>query len=48
MNGLATSANKLVQEVIRLSSRVVKGRFERSVPIVTSVEEMTPVLEVTD
>lgn len=38
------SANKLVQDVIRLLSTVVRLRFERSEPIDTSVEEMTPVL----
>lgn len=41
--GLATSAKRLVQEVMRLLSRVVNGR-ERSAPMETRVEEMTPVL----
>lgn len=38
------SANRLVQDVIRLLSTVVRVRFERSEPIDTSVEEITPVL----
>lgn len=42
--GLAIRANRLVQDVIRLLSRVVRGRLERSEPIETSVEEITPVL----
>ena len=42
--GLAMRANKLVQDVTRLLSTVVKGRAERSEPIDTRVEEMTPVL----
>lgn len=42
--GLATRANKLVQDVIRLLSRVDRVRFERSEPIDTRVDEMTPVL----
>jgi hypothetical protein len=46
VKGLAINANRLVHDVIRLLSRVVNGRFERSVPTVTKVEEMTPVLEV--
>jgi hypothetical protein len=46
VQGLAINANRLVHDVIRLLSRVVKGRLERSVPTVTKVEEMTPVLEV--
>lgn len=37
-------ANKLVEDVIRLLSKVVSWRLERSVPIETSVEDMTPVL----
>lgn len=41
--GLANKANRLVQDVIRLLSRVVSG-WERSVPIDTRVDEMTPVL----
>lgn len=43
-NGLATNANKLVQDVMRLLSRVVRGRLDRSEPIDTRVEEITPVL----
>jgi hypothetical protein len=46
VKGLAINANRLVHDVIRLLSSVVNGRFERSVPTVTKVEEMTPVLEV--
>lgn len=41
--GLAMSANKLVDEVIRLLSSVDNGR-ERSLLIDTRVEEITPVL----
>lgn len=41
--GLATRAKRLVQEVIRLLSRVESGR-DKSGPIDTRVEEMTPVL----
>lgn len=44
-SGLAIKANKLVQDVTRLLSSTVKGRLDRSVPTETSVEEMTPVLE---
>jgi hypothetical protein len=44
VKGLATSANKLVQDVMRLSSRVVNGRLDRSEPMVTRVEDITPVL----
>lgn len=43
-NGLATSANKLVQDVIRLLSSVVSGRPDKSDPIDTRVADMTPVL----
>lgn len=46
VNGLAISAHRLVQDVIRLLSSVVNGRFERSEPMVTKVDEITPVLEV--
>ena len=46
MNGLAINANKLVHDVMRLLSSVVNVRPERSDPMVTKVEEITPVLEV--
>ena len=42
--GLAMSAEKLVQDVIKLLSSTVRGRWERSEPIDTRVEEITPVL----
>lgn len=42
VRGLATRALRLVQEVIRLLSRVVKG-WPKSLRIETRVEEMTPV-----
>lgn len=42
--GLAMSANRLVQDVMRLLSRVVSSLWERSVPMETRVEDMTPVL----
>lgn len=42
--GLANKAKRLVQDVIRLLSRVVRTRSDRSEPIDTRVEEMTPVL----
>lgn len=46
--GLAIRAKRLVQEVMRLLSSVVSSR-ERSKPIDTRVEEMTPVLrEISD
>lgn len=41
--GLAMRAKKLVQEAIKLMSRMVRG-WPRSSPMETSVEEMTPVL----
>ena len=44
VTGLATRANKLVLEVMRLLSRVVRERWERSEPIETKVDEITPVL----
>lgn len=44
MKGLAINANRLVHDVMRLSSSVVNGRLDRSEPIVTRVEDMTPVL----
>lgn len=44
MKGLAINANRLVHDVMRLSSIVVNGRLDRSEPIVTRVEDMTPVL----
>lgn len=43
-SGLARRAKKLVQEVIRLLSRVVRERWERSKPMETKVDEITPVL----
>ena len=46
VNGLAINANRLVQDVMRLLSSVVNGRPERSDPMVTKVDEITPVLEV--
>lgn len=42
--GLAIRAKRLVEEVIKLLSRVDSG-WERSGPIETRVEEITPVLE---
>jgi len=42
--GLASSANRAVAEVRRDLSRVVRGWEDRSVPMETRVEEMTPVL----
>jgi hypothetical protein len=45
VSGLAINANRLVHDVTRLLSNVVKGRFDRSEPTVTKVDEMTPVLE---
>ena len=44
MSGEARSAKKEVHDVMRLLSSVVSGREERSLPMETSVEEMTPVL----
>lgn len=46
VNGLAINANKLVHDVMRLLSSVVNVRPERSDPMVTKVDEITPVLEV--
>ena len=43
-SGLAIRAKRLVQEVMRLLSNVLRGRFERSSPTETRVEDMTPVL----
>lgn len=43
-SGLARRAKKLVLEVIRLLSRVVRERWERSEPMETKVDEITPVL----
>lgn len=43
-SGLAIRANKLVDDVMKLLSVVVRSRPERSVPTDTSVDEMTPVL----
>lgn len=42
--GLARSAKRLVELVIKLLSSVFRGRRERSEPMDTSVEEITPVL----
>ena len=44
VKGDARSAKNEVQDVIKLLSRVVRGREERSVFIDMSVEEITPVL----
>lgn len=44
MSGEARSAKNEVHDVMRLLSSVVSGREERSLPMETSVEEMTPVL----
>jgi hypothetical protein len=43
-SGLAMRAKRLVHDVIKLLSTVVRGRFERSESIDTSVDDMTPVL----
>jgi hypothetical protein len=45
VSGLAMSAKRDVQLVMRLLSRVDSAREERSVPTLTKVEEITPVLE---
>lgn len=45
MSGEARRAKKEVQEVMRLLSKVERGREERSEPTDTRVEDMTPVLE---
>ena len=42
--GLASKAKRAVAEVRRDLARVVSGWEDRSVPIETRVEEMTPVL----
>lgn len=42
--GLAIRANRLVHDVIILLSAVVRGRCDRSVPMLINVAEMTPVL----
>lgn len=44
VSGEASSAKKDVEDVMSDLSRVVRGRWERDVPIDMSVEEMTPVL----
>lgn len=44
VSGEAMSAKKDVHEVMRLLSSVVRGREERSEPMETRVEDMTPVL----
>ena len=41
---LAMRAKRLVELVIRLLSSVSRGRYERSEPMETRVEDMTPVL----
>jgi hypothetical protein len=46
VRGEARSAKKEVQEVIKLLSRVVRGREERSVFMDMSVEDITPVLRI--
>ena len=43
-SGLAINAKKAVLAVIRLRSSVPSFRADRSVPMLTSVEEMMPVL----
>ena len=45
VTGLAISAPRLVQEVMRPMSRVVSG-WPRSEPMETRVDEMTPVLRI--
>lgn len=42
--GLAIRAKRLVQDVISDLSSVVRGRLDRSLPMETRVEDMTPVL----
>ena len=42
--GLESNAKRAVAEVRRDLSRVVRRRDDRSVPMETRVEEMTPVL----
>ena len=42
--GLATTAKNAVLAVMRLESNVSSFRLERSVPMLTSVEEIMPVL----
>jgi hypothetical protein len=44
VSGDATRAKKEVHDVTRLLSKVVRGREERSEPMDTRVEDMTPVL----
>jgi hypothetical protein len=44
VRGEASSAKKEVQDVMRLLSRVVRAREERSVFMDTRVELITPVL----
>ena len=44
VSGEARRAKKEVHDVMRLLSSVVRGREERSEPIETRVEDMTPVL----
>lgn len=47
-SGEARRAKSEVEDVIRDLSRVVSAREERSVPMETRVEEMTPVLRRAD
>lgn len=42
--GLARRAKSEVLDVMRLLSRIVRERWSRSVPMLTRVEEITPVL----
>lgn len=44
LRGLAMKAKKDVLDVMRLLSSVVRGLLPRSVPMLMSVEDMTPVL----
>lgn len=44
VSGEASSAKNDVHEVMRLLSKVERGRDERSEPMDTSVEDITPVL----
>jgi hypothetical protein len=44
VTGEARSAKNDVHDVMRLLSRVVRGREERSEPMETRVEDITPVL----
>lgn len=44
VSGDARSAKREVEDVIRDLSRVVRGRWERSAPMLMRVEDITPVL----